>query len=123
MKIYETVKVPAEMFNTIGSLKEESHTTENQENGTEYTINYVSGFQWKENVGYIKRSSKLGDFSNNSMLTKNYYSFLRLSDKKLLAEAIQYSRVGGDRWSPGMHSIDHCPEGPVDIIKQVVSKN
>lgn len=120
VKIYETVRLPAEMFNNAGNLIKTKSTTSNNEHGAKYSVQYSEAYELKETVVYLKK----GDLSKREgRLTRNHFELIRLSDNKVLSEAIQYNRAGGDRWSPGMHSQAHCPEGPIDIASKVLIKN
>lgn len=120
VKIYETVRLPAEMLNSAGNLIEIKHITKNYDYGTEYIVEYSGGYIWQEKVIDIKK----GDIQKDEgWLTRNELKVIRISDKKVLAEAIQYSRAGGDRWNAGMPSQAHCPDGPINIINAALLKN
>lgn len=119
VKVYEKVKLPAEMYNSAGILIETKHNTKNYDYGTEYTVEYSGNYAWQEKVIDIKKGNIQKD---EGWLTRNELKVIRIVDKKVLAEAIQYSRAGGDRWNTGIPSQSHCPAGPIDLVNKVFSK-
>lgn len=115
VKIYERVKLPAEMYNEWGGLKNKKFVRQNNKDlmliGSDYIL-------IEESVD-IKKGDPL---KGEGWLLRSHSEIRRITDNALLAEAVQYGRAGGDRWSAGMHSIDDCPNEPIDLFKQVFSK-
>jgi len=115
VKIYERVKLPAEMFNEFGSLK----TPKTIRKGNEYISQFANIYELSTEVQIIKD----GDLQKGEgRLTRQYRKLFNTKNNSLLAEGVFYGRAGGDRWSPGMHSQSGCPENPVNIADEVFSK-
>jgi len=115
VRIYERVKLSPEMFNEWGGLKNKKFTRQNNKDlmliGNDYIL-------IEESI-YIKK----GDLQKNEgVLLRTHSEIRRTTNNTLLAEAVQYGRAGGDRWSAGMHSIDDCPNEPIDLFNKVFSK-
>lgn len=118
VKIYETVKLSPEMFDQFG----QPHFLENKnikgpknvqarKLGNEYT--------------YIIEETilKEGDpWKRQGHLSRAHFKIQRNADKKILAEAIEYLRSGGDRWFPGHPSSASCPNEPSNITEKVFVK-
>lgn len=93
LKVYETVQLPAEMFNKWGQI--EFHRPAQGENalGPEYVF--------KEDTQYFRQG--------NPQISRIHYQVLRRVDGKLLGETVLYGRVGGDLPGPWHHSSFRCP--------------
>lgn len=115
VKIYETVKLPAEMFNENGGLKNKKFIRKDNKDlmfiGSDYIL--------IEDSADIKKGDPL---KGEGWLLRSHSEIRRTTDNALIAEAVQYGRAGGDRWSLGMHSIDDCPNEPIDLFNKVFSK-
>lgn len=115
VKIYERVKLPPEMYNEFGSLK----TPKYIKRGNDYISQIADIYELSTEVQVIKD----GDLQKGEgVLDRQHRKLINVKNNRLLAEGVFYGRVGGDRWSPGMHSQSGCPENPVNIIDEVFSK-
>lgn len=103
LKIYEIVKVPMEAYNNGGALKETNYKKLNEKESTFHLGNL---YEVRTEITKIKEGDPL---KGEGVLEQTYERVIRLSDKKLIAESIHYSRVGGDRWFAGMPSAESCP--------------
>ena len=116
VKIYETVKLPAEMFNEWGGLKNKKFIRKDNKDlmliGSDYILIEVSV------------DIKKGDIQKDEgVLSRTRSEVRRTINNMLLAEAVEYRRAGGDRWNAGMPSADSCPIDPIDLFDRVFSKN
>lgn len=93
IKVYETVKLPAERFDQWGMVKPYDPTQGEHTLGPEYVF--------KSDVRYFKRGSP-------EMWSTHIQIFHRESNK-LLGESIRYSRRGGDLPGPWHESSFACP--------------
>jgi hypothetical protein len=104
VKIYEKVKLPLEMFSSGGVLKESNYRKLNDhESVTQLADIYELHL-------YITKIKKGDPFKGEGNLERDYTKIVRITDKKLIAESVFYSRGGGDRWFAGMPSSTVCPE-------------
>jgi hypothetical protein len=115
VKIYETVKLPPEMFDEHGLLRS---TKRVKEDG-----NYVMYF----GNDYVSVSEeidiKTGDLQKGEGQLSRVHDFIRrLSSNKVLGESVVYRRAGGDRWNAGMSSQAICPES-IDLFKAIFLTN
>lgn len=96
VKVYETVELPAEMFNRWGQIDFVHHSQGENALGPEYFVKDETQFLRPENA--------------QPTLVRHHYQIYRRSDMKLLGERISYSRRGGDL--PGLwHSSSYsCPD-------------
>jgi hypothetical protein len=92
--VYETVELPADKFDKWGSINFYEPTNGELTLGLEYI--------YKETDHYIKRGSP--------EIIKRHDQIIRRTDKKLLAEARRYSRIGGDIPGPWPSSHYSCPD-------------
>ncbi len=104
IKIYETVMLPKERFNQWGqfNLPDEKH----QKLGDEYyrvwsTVN-IKGRNEASDVGALA-------------IYQHHILIRHAIDKKLLGEAISYTRRGGDPIAPSHPSSHSCPEYSIDV--------
>jgi len=105
VKVYETVKLPADKFNQWGQVNFYKPTQGENALGPEYI------FKW--DLRYLKEG--------NPSLHRSHTQVFRRSDGKLLGEAIDYSRGGGDLPGPWQPSAFTCPEhvGHIQLLKNV----
>lgn len=92
IKVYETVKLPAERFDQYGVVSIPLKGDAKPED--EYYIDW--------NVQYIKHG--------NPSLWRSHHRLFRRSDRKILGESIMYARSGGDLPGPWHGSTFKCPE-------------
>lgn len=115
VKIYETVKLPAEMFNEWGGLKNKKFTRQNNKDSMLIGNDYIL---IEESI-----SIKKGDIQKDEgVLSRTRSEIRRTTNNALLAEAVEYRRAGGDRWNAGMPSADSCPIDSIDLFNKVFSK-
>ena len=106
IKVYETVALPAEMFNRWGQINFVHHSQGLNALGPEYFVKDETQFLRPENA--------------QPTLVRHHYQIYRRSDMKLLGERISYARRGGDL--PGLwHSSSYgCPDyrekGLLDVL-------
>lgn len=114
VKIYETVKLPAEMFDESGNLKNRRPVKENGH----YVVHIGKKYVLFDEVQTIKD----GDIQKNQgVLIRVDTLIFDVSANKKVGESIIYRRAGGDRWSPGMPSQDICPK-EIDLFNKVFLK-
>jgi hypothetical protein len=64
---------------------------------------------------------KQGDpLKGGSSLTRVHTAIVRVDDKRVLAEGVQYLRAGGDLIVVGHHSQASCPNMPFDLAKEAL---
>lgn len=118
VKIYETVKLPPEMFDELGRPHFSGSTDfKRLSNGATRKLG--------EAYIYITEDTELktGDpLKGESYLGRGHYKIQRISDNKIIGEAIQYLRAGGDLFVIGHHSYKTCPNEPMNIIEKVFVK-
>ena len=93
VKVYETVKLPADRFDLWGMVKPYDPTQKENALGPEYF--------YKSSDFYYKKG--------NPSLVRYHHQVFRRSDGKLLGETISYGRGGGDIPGPWEPSNFHCP--------------
>lgn len=91
VRVYETVRLPAERFDKWGNLG--IHDKEYAKPTDEY--------YYESEVHYYRRG--------NPTLLRSRSQVVRRSDGKVLGEAISYGRGGGDLPGPWHGSSFHCP--------------
>lgn len=103
IKVYETVKLPAERFNKYGQIR----------------IPYKEIA--KEGDEYYYESSRDFIRKGNPEMWRSHYKIYRSSDGRLLGESVSYSRRGGDVPGPWHSSSFGCPEkgGTGDLMMQI----
>jgi hypothetical protein len=111
IKVYETVSLPAEMFESTGRVK----AIMTSKSGRASAV--IAGI-------YLETSRvevlKAGDpLRGEGLLQRARASIERISDGYLLAESIQYQRAGGDMFVIGHHTQAICPDRPMDLQKAV----
>ena len=94
VKVYETVKLPAEKFNQWGQVNFYKPTKGEDALGAEYVL--------KTDVQYFR--------SGNPSLRRYHVQVVRRRDGLLLGESIGYDRGGGDLPGPWQSSSFSCPK-------------
>jgi len=106
IKVYEVVKLSADMFDKWGMVVFYDPTRRENTLGNDYL--FIS-----EMIYY--QASK-------PEMSRSHYQILRRSDSKLLGETVLYGRGGGDMPGPWHESSFHCPDpneaGSVSLIKK-----
>lgn len=107
IKVYETVKLPAEKFDQYGQIQIPYKGIIKP--GDEYYYDFYTTYLIKGNPELRQYHSKV----------------YRRSDNKVIGESISYSRVGGDMPGPWHSSSFLCPknEGFNYLMKQIFIKN
>lgn len=103
IKVYETVKLPAERFDEYGRIS--IAKKENMKSTDKFYFEFIAN-------NLQKKYPKMWQF---------HYQIYRVSDEKLLGETILYSRVGGDMPGPWHSSSFQCPNkaGLYDLTKRI----
>lgn len=93
IKVYETVKLPADRFNKWGQ------------------INFYKPTQGENTLGpeYVYRSETMYLRQGHPDLRRDHVQVFRKSDMKILGEATTYVRGGGDLPGPWQPSAFRCP--------------
>jgi hypothetical protein len=103
VKVYETVKLPAERFDRHGVMN--IPKKDNVKPGNEFF------YDW--DIYYYKRG--------NPEIWRNHFRVVRTNDGKVLGEAISYGRRGGDLPGPWHDSSFGCPdEADISFLKRRV---
>ena len=97
IKVYETVRLPAEQFDSQGFIKFFRAGGGENALGTDYL--------YREKDTYLLK----GEYEAPAMW-KNHLQVIRRSDMKILGESISYTRRGGDLPGPWHPSSYICPE-------------
>ena len=105
IKVYETVKLPANRFDKFGNIR----IPFDPKPGVDYYL--------KNEIRWIVPYSDEGNIS----ISRRNYQVRRVSDNKVLGEVIWYLRRGGDPISPAHPSSHRCPED-VGVEKKVFIK-
>ena len=98
VKVYETVKLPAEKFDKYGVVRIPSK--QDAKLGDEYY------YEW--NVHHYRQGEP--------SIRRDHFLIVRRSDAKLLGESISYARRGGDMPGPWHPSSFRCPEQADEVI-------
>lgn len=103
IKVYETVKLPAEKFDQYGQIR---IPTKNR-------LKAEDDYYYEYSTSYLLRG--------NPEMVQYHFKLYRQLDNKLLGEAISYSRRGGDMPGPWLGTAFLCPEKTdiSDLKKQV----
>lgn len=91
IKVYETVKLPAERFDRHGAVQ--IPDKEHAKPGDEYFYDWT--------VSFIREG--------NPSLRRDHFRVIRRSDGKVLGEDVSYARRGGDIKGPWHDSSYRCP--------------
>jgi hypothetical protein len=114
VKVYEKVKLPVEMFEESGNLKNRKPIKENGH----YVVHIGNEYVFFDEVQVIKDGNL---DKHEGRLDRIHTVISKVSDNKVIGESVAYLRAGGDRWSAGMHSQDICPKR-IDLFNEVFSK-
>lgn len=103
VRVYETVKLPAEKFDKYGVFTVPKQNT----SGTDAEYFYESV------ISYYRKG--------NPEVWRLHFEVFRHMDKKLLGEAVRYGRRGGDLIGPWHESSFGCPDNSdiSDLKKQL----
>ncbi|TXI27284.1 MAG: hypothetical protein E6Q60_10160 [Nitrosomonas oligotropha] len=107
IKVYETVKLPAERFDQYGQIS------------IPYKKNVKAGDE------YYYESSTVYLIRGNPEMWRSHYRVYRAYDSKFLGESVGYARVGGDIPGPWHSSSYSCPDKVdiTDLKKQIFVEN
>ncbi|PIV76080.1 MAG: hypothetical protein COW56_02130 [Rhodocyclales bacterium CG17_big_fil_post_rev_8_21_14_2_50_68_7] len=123
VKVYETVRLPAERFDKFGMVK--LYSEQRVENKSAYRHNDKQTVL-EEVLGqeYIYRWITTYYRKGSPDMFRMHFQVIRLSDGKLLGESFFYKRGGGDLPGPWHGSSYMCPELSVanDVLRQVFVK-
>ena len=105
VKVYETVTLPAEMFDKWGMANFYRPTQGENALGTDYLF--------KNETSFIR--------NDNPKIWRDQYQLVRRKDGKLLGEAVSYSRQGGDLPGPWHASSFGCPAdaGDASLVQKI----
>ena len=106
IKVYETVKLPAERFDKHGAIRIRSKQDAKPSDGYYY--------EWAVHH-YLK---------SNPSMRRDHFKIIRMADGKLLGEETSYARRGGDMPSLLHESSFRCPEnaGDQELVQRVFTK-
>lgn len=106
VKVYETVKLPAEKFNQWGQVRIPN------KNKAKPSDEYY----YESAMHYLRNS--------NPEMWQSHYKVYRQFDNELLGESISYTRRGGDAPGPWHESSFRCPDNSdiTDLNKQLFIK-
>ncbi|MCC8995956.1 MAG: hypothetical protein LM517_02605 [Nitrosomonas sp.] len=104
IKVYETVKLPAERFDKYGNvdIRSKGYTKQSDEY-------YLDG----ETIFLIRGNPRLLRFNSK---------IIRVIDGKVMGEFIQYARSGGDLPGPWHESSFDCPPLPSKLSSSIFQK-
>lgn len=108
VKVYETVKLPAEKFDRWGMVNFFRRMQKENALGPEYFYKFETTYYQRGNPDLFRMHTRV----------------VRRSDGKLLGESVFYKRGGGDLPGPWHGSSFMCPELSVanDVLRQVFIK-
>jgi hypothetical protein len=101
IKVYETVKLPADKFDKHGQINFYRPTQGENTLGPEYIYKWV--------IHYYKKGDPVSQGAQEASMRRDHIQIIRISDMKLLGEFVKYHRAGGDFPGPWMPSSYHCP--------------
>jgi hypothetical protein len=104
IKVYETVKLPAEKFDKYGQIRVPAKWLAKPEDE----------YYYESSTNYL--------IKGNPELRRYDHKLYRRSDNKIIGESIRYSRVGGDIPGPWHHSSFTCPQGS-DLVQSIFIKS
>lgn len=104
IKVYETVKLPAERFDQYGNVKIQSK--EYIKPTDEYYLDSETVFLIQGNPRMVRFNTKI----------------IRTKDKKVMGEFTQYARSGGDLPGPWHESSFDCPSLPSKLSSTIFQK-
>lgn len=115
VNIYETVKLPPEMFDDLGNVK----AGVNIRKGKGYVTQFGGAYELATKTLVLKKGDSL---KGEGQLVRHDTKLVRIIDNKVLAEIINYNRAGGDRWFAGMPSQNSCKLPVNDFLDRVFKK-
>lgn len=115
VKIYETVKLPSEIFDNSGLIKNKKYSRK----GNKTYLKIANNFILINEITYIKEGNPL---KGQGMLLRSKSELRRISDNSLLAEEVKYGRSGGDIWFFNLPTHASCPTQQTDIVNEVFKK-
>ncbi|MEW6427013.1 MAG: hypothetical protein AB1568_03135 [Thermodesulfobacteriota bacterium] len=105
VRVYETVELPAEMFDKWGM------------------VNFYRPTQRERALGndYLLKSETIVIRDDNPKIWREQYQLYRSIDGSLLGVAVSYSRLGGDLPGPWQESSFGCPQaaGDASLIREI----
>lgn len=114
IKVYETVKLPAEQFDKWGDITFYRPTKNEAALGDDYFF--------KEKVNYYQKGDPDAG-TGEAVMARRQYQIIRKSDGKLLGESVLYGRRGGDLPGPWHPSSFSCPDsneaGDVALLRKI----
>lgn len=107
IKVYETVKLPAEEFNQWGQIRIPSKQAAKPDDQ----------YFYESFTNYLRKG--------NPEIWQSQYKVYRRADNRLLGESLGYARRGGDLPGPWNESSFGCPRNTdiTDLNKQIFTKN
>jgi hypothetical protein len=105
VRVYETIKLPAEKFNQYGQINFYRPIEGGNALGPEYVM--------KRNLEYYRKE--------NPSFYRSHTQIIRKSDGRVLGESVFYKRGGGYLPGPWHGSSYMCPESSVknDVLRQI----
>jgi hypothetical protein len=106
IKVYETVKLPAEKFNQQGNalIPDKANVKPNDAYYYEWNVNYL--------------------LKGNPELWRSEHQIIRAHDRKIIGTSVRYSRRGGDVYGPWHDSSFSCPEiGSQPALEKLIFRN
>lgn len=101
IRVYETVKLPADKFDKDGEINFYHPTQGEDALGPEYIS--------KWNIYDYKKGDPGSQGPQELAMRRDHFMIIRKSDMKLFGEFVLYSRVGGDLPGPWAPSSHRCP--------------
>lgn len=105
VKVYETVKISAKLFDTTGRLI--TGPTQNRGGGL-FTEIAADRYQITSKHDVIKDGNPFANMLSEGRLLRHQIIVRRIADEKILGEEVSYSRTGGDI-TFGHPSQNFCP--------------
>jgi hypothetical protein len=102
VKVYETVKLPADKFNQWGQVNFYKPTQGENALGSDYI------YKW--DIHYYKKGEPTLNGAQETAMRRDAIKITRKSDMKVLGEFVTYHRAGGDLPGPWMPSSYRCPD-------------
>lgn len=114
VRVYETVKLPPEMFEPLGDpFPGWRRRPPSERLGNDY--------EYLFDVEYLVKGDPL---KGQGRLQRYQIKIIRRADQKLMGESVSYGRSGGDFIALGHPTSNGCPVGQssIDVIRQVFIK-
>lgn len=109
ISVYESVELPAVMFNKWGQINFYRPNQGENALGSEYLVKVETQFLRTEN--------------EDPVIMRFQSQVFRKSDGKLLVDSVSYARRGGDLPGPWHASSYRCPEHVKDILDELFVKS